>query len=167
MEFDEHCQRLSDTAPMDTKPNNDLSVMVWIHGDSYETGAGEGDDPMYNPAALVREQHIIVVTVTYRLGLFGYLGSEKSTSANLGLLDQIEALRWIKQNISSFGGNPENVTVFGQSAGGDAVAHLMISNGAERLFNRVIIQSVPFGILRDRNKMKHAENCITYRGIGR
>ncbi|MED3552685.1 carboxylesterase family protein [Cytobacillus praedii] len=154
MELDEHCQRLSVTAPLNAKPIDSLPVMVWIHGGSYVTGAG--DHPMYNPAALVREQHIIVVTVTYRLGLFGYLGSEKGTPANLGLLDQIEALRWIKQNISCFGGNPENVTVFGESAGGDAVAHLMISKGTDELFKRAIIQSAPFGILRERNEMTNA-----------
>ncbi|MNZ74180.1 Para-nitrobenzyl esterase [compost metagenome] len=139
---------------MDANPADTLPVMVWIHGGSYVTGAG--DHPIYDPAALVREQNVIVVTVTYRLGLLGYLGSEKGTPANLGLLDQIEALRWVKQNISSFGGHPENITVFGESAGGDAVAHLMISKGTEGLFNRAIIQSAPFGLVGNRSDMTTA-----------
>lgn len=154
MELDEHCQYLSVSAPLNAKPSDNLPVMVWIHGGSYVTGAG--DHPMYNPAALVREQQVIVITVTYRLGLFGYLGSEEGTPANLGLLDQIEALRWIKQNISYFGGNPENITIFGESAGGDAVAHLMISEGTEGLFHRAIIQSAPFGLLPKRENMTNA-----------
>ena len=154
LEFDEHCQRLSVTVPVDTNADEALPVMVWIHGGSYETGAG--DHAMYNPATLAREQQVIVVNVTYRLGLFGYLGSEETTPANLGLLDQIEALRWVQQNISSFGGDPENVTVFGESAGADAIIHLMISSGTEGLFTRAIIQSAPFGIIRERKEMTDA-----------
>lgn len=151
MKFDEHCQYLSITVPPDATLSDKLPVMIWIHGGSYVTGAG--DHPLYNPAALVREQHVIVVTITYRLGLFGYLGNKKDIPANLGLLDQIEALRWVKENITAFGGDSENITLFGESAGGDSVSHLMISQGTEGLFNRAIIQSAPFGILRNRSKM--------------
>lgn len=152
MKVDEHCQYLSVTTPKDTSFSDNLPVMVWIHGGSYVTGAG--DYPIYDPAVLVREQRVIVVTVTYRLGLLGYLGSKESTPANLGLLDQIEALKWVKQNIAGFGGNPENITVFGESAGGDAAAHLMIAKGTEGLFNRAIIQSAPFGLLPAPKEMK-------------
>lgn len=151
---DEHCQRLSVTAPDGAAPGDDLPVMVWIHGGSYTSGAG--DAPVFDPAALVREQHVVVVAVTYRLGLFGYLGSRDGSPANLGLLDQVEALRWVARNIAAFGGDPANVTVFGQSAGGDAAAHLMIARGAEGLFHRAIIQSAPFGIVAGRAEMSAA-----------
>ncbi|MGW5877579.1 carboxylesterase family protein [Nocardiopsis terrae] len=76
--------------------------------------------------------------------------------ANLGLLDQIEALRWVRANIAAFGGDPDLVTLFGQSAGGDAVAHLMISRGAEGLFRRAVVQSAPLGLLSGRARMSEA-----------
>lgn len=151
---DEHCQRLSVTSPHGVASGDDLPVMVWIHGGSYTSGGG--DAPVFDPAALVREQGVVVVSVTYRLGLFGFLGTRAGAPANLGLLDQLEALRWVKRNIAAFGGNPANVTVFGQSAGGDAVAHLMIARGAEGLFHRAIIQSAPFGIAHGREEMTAA-----------
>lgn len=91
--------------------------------------------------------------MTYRLGLLGYLGDGVTRPANLGLLDQIEALRWVRGNIAAFGGDPEAVTVFGQSAGGDAAAHLMIARGAEGLFHRAIIQSSPIGVMPGRSRM--------------
>lgn len=148
---DEHCQRLSITLPADVRVDEGLPVLVWIHGGSYTTGAG--DAPIMDPAALVAEQHVVVVNVTYRLGLFGYLGSGHDRPANLGLL---EALRWVRRNIGAFSGNPEQVTVFGQSSGGDAVAHLMATPGAESLFRRAILQSPPLGISRGRQRMNEA-----------
>lgn len=150
---DEACQRVSVTAPRDARPGEGLSVMVWIHGGSYVWGAGDGI--LTDPKPLVTEQRVIVVTVTYRLGLFGYLGGA-GRPANLGLLDQLEALRWVRRNISAFGGDPGNVTVFGQSAGGDAVAHLMATPDAVSLFRRAIIQSAPLGISRGRRRMSAA-----------
>ncbi|WP_105968143.1 carboxylesterase family protein [Streptomyces geranii] len=148
--YDEHCQRLSVTLPADLGPDERLPVMVWIHGGAYTNGVA--DTPAYDPAALVREQRVIVVAVTYRLGLFGYLG-HADRPANLGLYDQIEALRWIQRNIESFGGDPGSVTLFGESAGGDAVAHLMIADGTRGLFRRAIIQSAPLGVWRGREAM--------------
>lgn len=139
LEFDEDCLRLSVTVPADATATDALPVMVMIHGGSYTSGAG--DLAIYDPARLVSEQRVIVVNVTYRLGLLGYLGDGADRPANLGLLDQIEALRWVRTNISAFGGDAESVTVFGQSAGGDATAHLMIARGTEGLFRRAIIQS--------------------------
>lgn len=152
--FDEHCQRLSVTVPADAAPGDRLPVMVEIHGGAYVFGAG--DAPLNDPAALVREQRVVAVTVTYRLGLFGYLGSRGGRPANLGLLDQIEALRWVRRNIAGFGGDPDAVTLFGSSAGGDAIAHLMIADGAEGLFRRGILQSPPLGIARGRSAMATA-----------
>ena len=89
--FDENCQRLSITLPSNGDSKGKLPVMVWIHGGSYTSGAG--DAPMYDPIALVREQGVIVVSITYRLGLFGYLGGHDGQTPNLGLLDQIESLK--------------------------------------------------------------------------
>ncbi|MFC8598928.1 MULTISPECIES: carboxylesterase family protein [unclassified Isoptericola] len=148
---DEHCQRLSVTMPADAGPDERLPVMVWIHGGSYTTGAG--DVPIMDPRPLVAEQRVVVVTVTYRLGLFGYLGVGPDRPANLGLLDQLEALRWVRRNIAAFGGDPARVTLFGQSAGGDAVAHLMAVAGAAGLFSRAIVQSAPLGLSRGRARM--------------
>lgn len=150
LDADEDCLRLSVTAPADSD-DTALPVMVMIHGGSYASGAG--DLAIYDPALLVAEQQVVVVNVTYRLGVLGYLGDGRSRPANLGLLDQIEALRWVRTNIAAFGGDPASVTVFGQSAGGDATAHLMIAEGAEGLFSRAIIQSAPFGVMPERATM--------------
>lgn len=151
---DEHCQHLSVTLPADLGPDELLPVMVWIHGGSYTCGAG--DMPITDPAALVAEQRVVVVSVTYRLGIFGFLGDRCGRSANLGLLDQLAALHWVQRNIAAFGGDPAQVTAFGESAGGDAVAHLMTTPEAARLFSRAIIQSPPLGISRGREQMSAA-----------
>ncbi len=151
---DEHAQYVSVTVPVDRRPDEAFPVMVWIHGGSYIIGAA--DAPCHDPAALVAEQRVIVVSVTYRLGLFGFLGDGINRPANLGLLDVIEALRWVRRNISSFGGDPDAVTVFGESAGGDAVAQLMAADGVAGLFRRAIVQSAPLGITRRRERM-HAD----------
>lgn len=126
-------------------------VMVWIHGGSYVFGAG--DLAVFDVRPLALEGNVIVVSVTYRLGLLGFLGGYANRPANLGLLDMISALRWINTNIAAMGGDPTNVTLFGHSAGGDAAAHLMIAEGTEGLFQRAIIQSAPLGISRGRAKM--------------
>ncbi|MGA8328417.1 MAG: carboxylesterase family protein, partial [Mycobacterium sp.] len=146
----EQCQRLSVTMPADATAGDDLPVMVWIHGGAYIIGAG--DAPINDPAQLVREHRVVIVTITYRLGILGFLGG-LGRPANLGLLDLIEALRWIRRNVKALGGDPDNVTLFGQSAGGDAIAHLMIADGARGLFGRTIIQSAPLGIATGRQAM--------------
>ena len=151
---DEHCQALSITLPADLAEGEQLPVMVWIHGGSYVTGAG--DLSVYDPVALVTEQRVVVVTVTYRLGMLGYFGDGESVPANLGLLDQLAAVRWVHDNAAAFGGDPDTVTLFGQSAGGDAVAHLMIAEGARGLFRRAIVQSAPFGLTRRRAGLNRA-----------
>ena len=151
---DERCQALSITLPADVRPDERLPVLVWIHGGSYVTGAGDLD--VYDPVALVTEQRVVVVTVTYRLGMFGYFGDGGALPANLGLLDQLAAVRWVHENVAAFGGDPDTVTLFGQSAGGDAVAHLMIAEGARGLFRRAIVQSAPLGLTRRRARMNRA-----------
>ena len=145
----EDCLNLSVTRPNSKQEN--LPVMVWIHGGSYIAGAG--DAYVFDPEPMVVEQNVIVVAVTYRLGLFGFLGNYNNIPPNLGYLDLVVALRWINQNIESFGGNPQNITLFGQSAGGDAVAQMMLIKETKGLFQNVIIQSAPFGLLFNKEKM--------------
>jgi len=151
---DEHCQRLSITLPADVRAGERLPVMVWIHGGSYVIGGG--DVPIYDARDLVAEQRVVFVSVTFRLGVLGFLGDGRRVPANLGLLDLVESLRWVRTNIAAFGGDPGLVTVFGQSAGGDAAAHLMISEGTAGLFRRVIVQSAPLGLSRGRARMNRA-----------
>ena len=151
---DEHCQRLSITLPADARPGELLPVIVWIHGGSYVIGGG--DLPIYDARDLVTEQRVVFVSVTFRLGVLGFLGDGETVPANLGLLDLVEALRWVQANIAAFGGDPDLVTVAGQSAGGDAAAHLVISDGAAGLFRRVIVQSAPLGLSRGRARMNRA-----------
>jgi para-nitrobenzyl esterase len=145
----EDCLNLSVIRPNNKQEN--LPVMVWIHGGSYITGAG--DAFVFDPETMVAEQNVIVIKVNYRLGLFGFLGNYNNIPPNLGYLDLIEALRWINRNIESFGGNPKNVTLFGQSAGGDAVAQIMLVEETKDLFQNVIVQSAPFGLLFNKAKM--------------
>lgn len=154
----EDCQNLSITMPAGLASGEQLPVMVWIHGGSYTTGSG--DLAIFDPAALVSENRVVVVSVTYRLGLFGFLATRTGRPGNLGLLDQLEAFRWVQRNIAAFGGDPGRVTAFGQSAGGDAIAHLMATAEAPSLFQRAIIQSAPLGISRGRAKMNHAMGIV-------
>ncbi|MEU7480885.1 carboxylesterase family protein [Lentzea sp. NPDC042327] len=132
LSFDEHCQVLSVTAPADA---DGLPVMVWFHGGAYVTGSGES--AKYD-AGLLAAQGVVVVSVSYRLGIFGYLRDD------LGLLDQLAALRWVRDTIAEFGGDPANVTAFGQSAGADSVYALLLTD-TEGLFQRAILQSAPLG----------------------
>ena len=132
------------------KEQNQLPVMVWIHGG----GNTSGMTSEYSPEVLVKSQNVIVVTIAYRLGLFGWLSHPEirnfsqgiDRSANFGLLDQIEALEWIKKNINSFGGNPQNITIFGESAGGQDVIALYVSPLAKGLFHKAISQSGGIGL---------------------
>jgi para-nitrobenzyl esterase len=147
----EHCQVLSVTAPSDA---NGLPVMVWFHGGAYVSGGG--DAPKYDPDALCREGRVVVVNVTFRLGLFGYLNPIANGEGNFGLQDQLLALRWTRDNIASFGGDPARVTLFGQSAGGDSVYSLMLCEEGDGLFRRAILQSAPMGLLKGRGPMTAA-----------
>ncbi|GAA5097478.1 carboxylesterase family protein [Chryseobacterium ginsengisoli] len=148
---DESPQFLTITRSEKFNENEKLPVVVWIHGGSYEIGCG--DLPTSDPTFWVKEQNIIIVSISYRLGLFGFLGGDENRLPNLGLFDIIESLKWVKKNIQSFGGNKENITLLGQSSGGDAIAHLMISEGVENFFQRAIIQSAPLGFRLKRSRM--------------
>ncbi|MHA2180142.1 MAG: carboxylesterase/lipase family protein [Promethearchaeota archaeon] len=114
-------------------------VMFWIHGGSYKTGSADN----YIGIPLVKRGDVVVVVINYRLGPLGflYLPEASDVSANVGLLDQIEALKWVKKNIVNFGGDPENVTVFGESAGAGAICCLLGMPTAKGLFSRIIPQS--------------------------
>lgn len=118
-------------------------VMVWIHGGSHQFGAGS--QSIYQANGLV-ENGVVLVTINYRLGAFGYLAhpaltEEAGTSGNYGLLDQVSALNWVRENIAVFGGDPSNVTVFGESAGAQSITELMASPLSEGLFHKAILQS--------------------------
>jgi len=139
----EDCLSLNIWRPMQS---GIFPVMVWIHGGSLT--AGSGSETLYQGDRLAGRQQVVVVTINYRLGFFGFLAhpalsqeDPQGSSGNYGLLDQIAALNWVKQNIMSFGGDPNNVTIFGESAGGWSVCNLLASPLAEGLFQRAIIES--------------------------
>ncbi len=122
-----------------------LPVMFWIHGGDHTDGSGS--DPFYDSNALP-SRGCVVVTINYRLGLFGFLAhpelsaeSPQAVSGNYGLLDQIAALEWVRNNIAAFGGDPERITIFGESAGGQAVLNLMTSPRSRGRFAAAIAQS--------------------------
>lgn len=125
----------------------DKPVMVFFHGGAY--GWGGTADPLYDGSNFVKENpDIILITAAYRIGLTGFVdlsyldgGEDYPDAPNLGILDQIESLRWARQNIRAFGGDPDNVTIFGESAGGGSVSLLPIIPEAKGLFRRVIAQS--------------------------
>ena len=120
-------------------------VMVCIHGGAFLIGSGRW--PWYDGKELVRRGDVVLVTINYRLGVLGFLdlselgGAEYATSGNHGLLDQVAALRWVRDNIDRFGGDSGNVTVFGESAGGISISCLMAMPAARGLFRRAIVMS--------------------------
>lgn len=140
----EDCLYLNVRTPtVDSKAN--LPVMVWIHGGDHQDGSGSS--PYYDSNTLAN-QGVVFVSINYRLGILGYYAhpelsaeSEHGLSGNYGTLDQIAALQWVQDNIAAFGGDPNNVTIFGESAGGESVAHLLTSPLARGLFHRAIMQS--------------------------
>ena len=125
-----------------TKP-----VMVWIHGGAFEMGGTV--DPLYEGHNFIQENpEVILVSIEYRLNVFGFLhlshlpdGADYPDAQNLGLLDQLMALKWVHENIAGFGGNPDNVTIFGESAGAGSVTLLPLMEGSQQYFKRVIAQS--------------------------
>ncbi|HEY6927278.1 MAG TPA: carboxylesterase family protein [Steroidobacteraceae bacterium] len=138
----EDCLTLNVWAPAGARQ---LPVMVWIHGGSLV--GGSGSEPMYD-GVKIAQQGIVFVSINYRLGLLGYLAhpalsaeSPQHLSGNYGLLDQIEALRWVQDNIAVFGGNAQEVTVAGESAGGLSVIALLTSPLAHGLFAKAIVES--------------------------
>jgi len=149
---EEQCQYLSITVPADANPESRLPVMVWFYGGSYRNGGC--DNVFYDRTTLSKENRVIVVGINYRLSLLGFVKNREGGFANNGLLDAIEGLRWIQANIAAFGGDPTNVTLFGESAGGDLVRCIMLSEGTDDLYRRAIIQSDPMGTLENREEME-------------
>src|SRR5215211_3354 len=145
---DEACLTLTVWSP-DT--SGSLPVMVWIPGGAFVYGAGQFQ--LYNGSRLAANGNVVVVNVTYRIGVFG--GFELSDLGegfddNLALRDQIAALRWIRDNIAAFGGDPDRVTAFGESAGATSVLALLASPAADGLFSRAIAQSPALPLIADR-----------------
>ena len=125
-------------------------VLFWLHGGAYQSGGGS--QPFYTGGHMARAGDVVVVSVNYRLGALGYLyvpemETSGGTAANRGLLDQMQALRWVHQNIAAFGGDPANVTVCGQSAGGGSVLALLANPESRKLVRRAILQSASAGFL--------------------
>ena len=140
----EDCLYLNVYAPASATAKSRLPVMFWIHGGGYTAGAGS--EPRYTSAALP-EHGVVLVTINYRLGVFGFLASTDlanengGAAGNYGLMDMVAALQWVKTNIAAFGGDPQNVTIFGESAGSFAVSTLMAAPAAKGLFNKAIGES--------------------------
>lgn len=141
----EDCLKLNVFTPQN--PGKDLPVMVWIHGGALMLDGAK--DPLYTPINLVKNG-VIVVTFDYRLGSLGFFASKELIAeakskgepvGNYGTMDQIAVLKWVKRNIAAFGGNPNNVTIFGESAGARSVTWLMVSDAAKGLFHRAIAES--------------------------
>ena len=123
-------------------------VFVWFHGGGFHTGSGH-DMPCYEGRALAEKGDIVVVTVNHRLNTLGYfdmskVGGQYSESANLGMQDLVKSLEWVNENIANFGGDPESVTIGGQSGGGGKVSTVMMMPAAKGLFKRAIVQSGSF-----------------------
>ncbi|MGW0160922.1 carboxylesterase/lipase family protein [Mycobacterium sp. NPDC003323] len=128
-------------------------VLVWVHGGAYVLGSSA--QPLYNGRTLAADGDVVVVTVNYRLGAFGFLDLSwlgDGFETNLGLRDVLCALRWVRDNIANFGGDPDRVTLFGESAGGGIVTTLMASPAAQGLFGRAIAQSSPVTSVYDQSR---------------
>ncbi|XP_078066572.1 uncharacterized protein ces2b [Mustelus asterias] len=137
--FREDCLYVNVHTPV--RPNNTktkLPVMVWIHGGGFQMG----DSYMYNGAPLAAYEDVVVVVIQYRLGILGFLSTgDEHLPGNLGMLDQVAALKWVQENIESFGGDPGSVTIFGESAGSMSVALHVVSPLSSGLFHKAISQS--------------------------
>lgn len=120
-------------------------VMVWIHGGAFVSGSGSSS--WYDGASFAAQGDVVVVTINYRLGILGFLhlgeigGNEYATSGNCGIQDQVAALQWVQENIAAFGGDPNNVTIFGESAGAMSIGVLLGFPSAQGLFHKAILQS--------------------------
>jgi para-nitrobenzyl esterase len=162
----EDCLQLNVFAPAEL-PETPVPVMVWIHGGANNTGSanaivhkaalygGEASSPLYDGAVFreLAEREVVVVTVNYRLGALGFMShrgltAEQRASGNYGLMDQRAALHWVQRNIAAFGGDPERVTLFGQSGGATDVCYHLVSDDSRGLFQAAILESGSCGPMR-------------------
>jgi para-nitrobenzyl esterase len=141
----EDCLTLNVWAPSETSPDRGWPVMVWIHGGGFRSGSGS--DPVTHGDAFARDG-VVLVTLDYRLGALGFLAhpaleaeSGGEPGVDYGILDMVAALRWVRDNVAAFGGDPKRVTIFGESAGGMAVQLLMVCPSSAGLFQRAIAMS--------------------------
>jgi para-nitrobenzyl esterase len=159
----EDCLKLNVYTPKFRKsvPVKNLPVMVWIHGGALLTGSAT--EPYYEPIALIG-QNVIVATIDYRLGKLGFFAPKALVEeaaknnepvGNYGIMDQIAALKWIRENIAAFGGDPNNVTIFGESAGGRSVTWLLTSPATNELFHRAIAESAQQTPLRGQTEERY------------
>ncbi|HEY3638950.1 MAG TPA: carboxylesterase family protein [Rhizomicrobium sp.] len=157
----EDCLYLNVFTPSPDGPKR--PVMVWIHGGAFVIGAGS--QSIYDGSRLAAHD-VVVVTINYRLGVFGFLsladasGGSRPGSGAEGLADQIMALHWVRRNISAFGGDPANITIFGESAGAMSVASLLAASPAEGLFHKAILQSGAAHIGQDREQAVRVTHAI-------
>ncbi|GAB5406039.1 MAG: carboxylesterase family protein [Aureliella sp.] len=165
----EDCLYLNVWAPRE-RSNEKRPVMVWIHGGGFTQGSGH--QPGYDGTELAK-RGVILVTINYRLGAFGFLAhpalsaeSPHNSSGNYAILDQIAALKWVRDNIAGFGGDPSNVTIFGESAGGTSVYLLTATPLSKGLFHRAILQSPWLDPAIFRNLTEESENGPSVESTG-
>ena len=159
---DEDCLRVNVWTSA-IKPDAKMPVMVWLHGGGFRAGSGQ-EQIGYDGTNLARDHGVVVVSLNHRLNVLGFLdlsayGAEYAHSGNVGMLDIVKALEWVKANISAFGGDPSNVTIFGQSGGGGKVSTLMAMPSAKGLFHKAIVQS---GSITDLMTPKYSRRVGAY-----
>ena len=156
----EDCLTLNVYIPDDMVMNKPRTVMVWIYGGGFIMGEASSNDGSF----IVLQGNVIFVSINYRVGAFGFFSTDDEASpGNYGLMDQILALEWVKENIHAFGGDPSSITLFGESAGGLSISHHLLNIDTEGLFKRVIIQSGSnFG---DTEMCRHVRESAMMMGI--
>ena len=165
----EDCLTLNVVAPCESR-TTPRPVMVFIHGGGYLMGTSAVE--LYSGANLVKRGDVIVVSINYRLGALGYVDfsqfstPERPFDSNLGLRDQVAALEWVQRNIAAFGGDPGNVTIFGESAGAAAITTLLATPAAEGLFHRAIAESSPadWAVSSD-TAAEFGRRCVEFLGV--
>lgn len=161
--IDEDCLYLNVWTP--AEPGERLPVMVWIHGGGFRTGTGAS--PMYDASELATRGHVVVVTINYRLGISGFLYLPELESANFGTQDQMAALHFVQQEIATFGGDPDNVTLFGESAGGKSVETLLAAPSAKGLYHKAVVQSTYEPGMDPDEHLEAAEQLLGHLGLRR
>ena len=161
---DEDCLRLNVWASAGTEPGDAKPVLVWLHGGAYILGSGS--QALYDGRRLVSGGDVVVVTVNHRLGALGFLDLSSFNTArrrfdsNIGLHDVLAALRWVRDNIAAFGGDPQRVTLFGESAGAGVITTLLTTPAADGLFAGAIAQSSPATSVYDRDRAQRVAVSI-------